>query len=80
MSAAPKGASGNASVLIVPSDDRLIVWFDIDNTLYPASVKMAEKMGEKIHGMQLFSNSRLELFLSHPSVSLFLGTRTQRQK
>lgn len=37
-------------MLIVFSDDRLIVWFDIDNTLYPASVKMAEKMGDKIHG------------------------------
>jgi pyrimidine and pyridine-specific 5'-nucleotidase len=47
-------------VLIVPSDDRLIVWFDIDNTLYPASVKMAEKMGEKIHAffLELVLNGR----------------------
>jgi pyrimidine and pyridine-specific 5'-nucleotidase len=40
-------------MIIVQSDDRLIVWFDIDNTLYPASVKMAEKMGERIHGLHL---------------------------
>jgi len=35
---------------IVP-DDRLIVWFDIDNTLYPASANMAEKMRERIRGL-----------------------------
>ncbi|KAG8872933.1 hypothetical protein FRB97_007161 [Tulasnella sp. 331] len=31
------------------ADDRSIIWFDIDNTLYPASVKINELMGERIH-------------------------------
>lgn len=32
-------------------DDRYLVWFDIDNTLYSASVQIAHAMGERIHGM-----------------------------
>lgn len=31
------------------SDDRAIVWFDIDNTLYSATSKIADAMGERIH-------------------------------
>ena len=31
-------------------DDRVIVWFDIDNTLYSASTKISHAMGERIHG------------------------------
>ena len=31
------------------SDDRVIVWFDIDNTLYSASSKIADAMGQRIH-------------------------------
>lgn len=31
-------------------DDRIIVWFDIDNTLYSASSKISQAMGERIHG------------------------------
>jgi hypothetical protein len=34
-----------------PSDDRYIVWFDIDNTLYPSSSGVAEAMVERIRGM-----------------------------
>ncbi|CAO1632469.1 unnamed protein product [Parajaminaea phylloscopi] len=32
-----------------PSDDRAIVWFDIDNTLYHKSTRIAELMGQRIH-------------------------------
>lgn len=31
------------------TDDRVIVWFDIDNTLYSASSKISQAMGERIH-------------------------------
>jgi len=31
------------------NDDRSIIWFDIDNTLYPASAKMHELMIVRIH-------------------------------
>ncbi|KAF8351376.1 Haloacid dehalogenase-like hydrolase-domain-containing protein, partial [Amanita rubescens] len=30
-------------------DDRVMVWFDIDNTLYSASTKISHSMGERIH-------------------------------
>ncbi|RDB22848.1 Uncharacterized protein C24B11.05 [Hypsizygus marmoreus] len=30
-------------------DDRLIVWFDIDNTLYSASSRISHAMGRRIH-------------------------------
>ncbi|KAG1907095.1 pyrimidine 5-nucleotidase [Suillus fuscotomentosus] len=30
-------------------DPRLIVWFDIDNTLYSASTKISQAMGQRIH-------------------------------
>ncbi|KAF8974474.1 Haloacid dehalogenase-like hydrolase-domain-containing protein [Flammula alnicola] len=30
-------------------DDRLIVWFDIDNTLYSASSRISQAMGTRIH-------------------------------
>ena len=39
---------------LYPLDDRFVVWFDIDNTLYPASVRIAETMIEKIHGEHFF--------------------------
>lgn len=31
------------------SDERVIVWFDIDNTLYSASSNISHAMGERIH-------------------------------
>lgn len=31
-------------------DPRAIVWFDIDNTLYSASTKISQAMGQRIHG------------------------------
>jgi hypothetical protein len=34
-----------------PLDNRYIVWFDIDNTLYSANCKIAEAMTERIQGM-----------------------------
>lgn len=40
-----------AVVLIRILDDRLIVWFDIDNTLYSATTKIAEAMGKLIQGL-----------------------------
>ncbi|KAF8621582.1 hypothetical protein AX15_007608 [Amanita polypyramis BW_CC] len=30
-------------------DDRAIVWFDIDNTLYSASARISHAMGDRIH-------------------------------
>ncbi|KAF5344123.1 hypothetical protein D9758_008849 [Tetrapyrgos nigripes] len=33
-------------------DDRPIVWFDIDNTLYSASTNISQAMGVRIHGMR----------------------------
>ncbi|KAF8639633.1 hypothetical protein AX17_000898 [Amanita inopinata Kibby_2008] len=30
-------------------NDRVIVWFDIDNTLYSASSRISQEMGERIH-------------------------------
>jgi len=38
-----------ASPAVHEHDDRAIVWFDIDNTLYSASSKIADVMGERIH-------------------------------
>lgn len=32
------------------ADERVIIWFDIDNTLYSASSKISHAMGERIHG------------------------------
>lgn len=32
------------------ADDRDIVFFDIDNTLYSASTKVSQAMGQRIHG------------------------------
>ncbi|KZP32961.1 pyrimidine 5-nucleotidase [Athelia psychrophila] len=37
-------------------DTRPVIWLDIDNTLYPASAKVAHAMGEKIHEY-FFENS-----------------------
>ena len=39
-----------ANVDAVDSDDRPVVWLDIDNTLYSASSKISQAMGERIHG------------------------------
>jgi hypothetical protein len=75
MSEAPKGGQFvqmHPWMLIVPLDDRLIVWFDIDNTLYPASVKMADKMREKIHGLHIIFH--VYGTPPHLPTSLFLGT------
>jgi len=30
-------------------DERPIVWFDIDNTLYSASARISQEMGKRIH-------------------------------
>ncbi|KAI6035156.1 pyrimidine 5-nucleotidase [Pisolithus orientalis] len=32
-----------------PEDPRMIIWFDIDNTLYSASTKISQAMGQRIH-------------------------------
>ncbi|XP_006460266.1 hypothetical protein AGABI2DRAFT_192019 [Agaricus bisporus var. bisporus H97] len=45
------------------ADDRVIVWFDIDNTLYSASSKISQAMGERIH------NYFVSLGLSHEEAS-----------
>lgn len=43
-------------------DDRDVIFFDIDNTLYSASSKISQAMGERIHGMHYFTNSLHMLF------------------
>ncbi|KIJ70053.1 hypothetical protein HYDPIDRAFT_35492 [Hydnomerulius pinastri MD-312] len=45
-------------------DPRMIVWFDIDNTLYSARTKISQAMGEKIH--EYFVN---KLNLGHEEAS-----------
>lgn len=34
-------------------DPRMVIWFDIDNTLYSARTKISHVMGERIHGIFL---------------------------
>ncbi|PFH52803.1 hypothetical protein AMATHDRAFT_73928 [Amanita thiersii Skay4041] len=31
------------------NDDRVVVWFDIDNTLYPSSSRISQAMSDRIH-------------------------------
>ena len=31
-------------------DERYIIWFDIDNTLYSSSAEISRAMEERIHG------------------------------
>jgi hypothetical protein len=38
-------------------DPRSIVWFDIDNTLYSASTKISQAMGQRIHGSSVFEHT-----------------------
>lgn len=42
-------------------DSRMVIWFDIDNTLYSASTKISHEMGKRIHGMFVYNRSRLSL-------------------
>ena len=51
------------------TDDRAIVWFDIDNTLYSASTRISHAMGERIHGTHLVAWSRM----LHQSLTSFLA-------
>ncbi|KAF9008980.1 Haloacid dehalogenase-like hydrolase-domain-containing protein [Cyathus striatus] len=50
-------------------DDRVVVWFDIDNTLYSASSKISQAMGERIHayfvGLGLSHEEASELHLKY---------------
>ncbi|KAF9818319.1 hypothetical protein IEO21_02834 [Rhodonia placenta] len=39
----------NQILLAIADDDRCIVWLDIDNTLYSASARISQAMGERIH-------------------------------
>ncbi|KAG7096849.1 hypothetical protein E1B28_004257 [Marasmius oreades] len=50
--------------MTIETDNRAIVWFDIDNTLYSASSQISHAMGVKIH--DYFVN---ELGLSHEEAS-----------
>lgn len=43
-------ASLNRSFADAAEDDRYVIFLDIDNTLYSASSKISEAMGERIHG------------------------------
>jgi hypothetical protein len=45
--------TANGYVDRVLADDRVLVWFDIDNTLYPASAKIGQEMGVRIRGEAL---------------------------
>ena len=49
------------------TDDRAIVWFDIDNTLYSASTRISHAMGERIHGNHLVALQCVFVDF-HPSV------------
>lgn len=52
-------------------DPRMVIWFDIDNTLYSASTKISHTMGERIHGM--FTHNRYKLFLKVLSAAYFVS-------
>jgi hypothetical protein len=50
-------ANDDNHTLSVP-DDRYVVWFDIDNTLYSASTRIAHAMGKRIHGLFMLNCQR----------------------
>lgn len=52
-------------------DPRMVIWFDIDNTLYSASTKISHTMGERIHGM--FAQNRWIVSLKTSSVAYFVS-------
>lgn len=58
-------------------DDRVVVWFDIDNTLYSASAKISQAMGARIHGQTLRGIALPRFLTSSTTSSLFRqpGTR-----
>ena len=61
-------------------DNRVVVWFDIDNTLYSASSKISHAMGERIHsqhlaGVAVCANN---LTSSAQITSLSWGSHTKR--
>lgn len=49
----------------------MVIWFDIDNTLYSASTKISHAMGERIHG--IFARNRRRLFLTEFSEAYFVS-------
>lgn len=54
------------------TDDRLIVFFDIDNTLYSASSKISEAMGTRIHGASPILHRLHLCILTDASTAYFL--------
>ncbi|KXN89669.1 hypothetical protein AN958_05536 [Leucoagaricus sp. SymC.cos] len=50
-------------------DDRLVIWFDVDNTLYSANTNISQAMGERIHdyfvGLGLSHEEAAELHLRY---------------
>lgn len=42
--------SSDLEMLEAATDDRIVIFLDIDNTLYSASSKISQAMGERIHG------------------------------
>ena len=52
-------------------DHRMVIWFDIDNTLYSASTKISHAMGERIHGT--FTHNGYRLFLKAFSAAYFVS-------
>ena len=57
---------------LTPTDDRLIVFFDIDNTLYSASSKISEAMGTRIHGASPILHRLHLCILTDASTAYFL--------
>jgi len=44
-------------------DERIVVWFDIDNTLYSASSMISQAMGNRIHSELLEPNTELSYYI-----------------
>ena len=69
----PQSPSNDAQL----PDDRVVVWFDIDNTLYSASAKISQAMGTLIHGQTLRGIALPQFLTNSTTSSLFRqpGTR-----
>lgn len=44
-------------------DERIVVWFDIDNTLYSASSMISQAMGNRIHSELLEPSTELSYYI-----------------
>lgn len=60
-------------VLQILLDDRPVVFFDIDNTLYSANSKISHVMGTKIHGLRFGLFDENEVLLRFLSLEYFVS-------